>query len=44
MARIIAVPLRATAAGGEVIDLTEDIEPNYDYFIDGPGYDALDME
>ena len=35
---------KLTAAGGEVIDLTEDIEPNYDYFIDGPGYDALDME
>lgn len=23
------------------IDLTEDIQPNYDYFTDGPGYDAL---
>jgi ferredoxin len=29
-------------AGGEVLDLTEDIEPNYDFFISGPGYDALD--
>ena len=30
--------------GGEVLDLTEDIEPNYEFFIDGigPGYDALD--
>ena len=28
---------------GEVLDLTEDIQPNYDYFTDGPGYDALDM-
>ena len=27
---------------GEVLDLTEDIQPNYDYFTDGPGYDALD--
>ena len=26
---------------GEVLDLTVDIQPNYDYFIDGPGYDAL---
>ncbi|NIV15218.1 MAG: 4Fe-4S dicluster domain-containing protein [Aliifodinibius sp.] len=23
---------------GEVLDLTEDIQPNYDYFEDGPGY------
>jgi len=31
--------------GGEILDLTEDIEPNYLFFIDGegPGYDALDM-
>ena len=28
---------------GEVLDLTDDIQPNYDYFTDGPGYDALDM-
>ncbi len=27
---------------GETIDLTDDIQPNYDYFTDGPGYDALD--
>ena len=30
-------------AGGEILDLTEDIEPNYDFFVSGPGYDALDM-
>ncbi len=29
--------------GGEVLDLTEDILPNYDFFSEGPGYDALDM-
>ena len=29
--------------GGEVLDLTEDITPNYDFFTVGPGYDALDM-
>ncbi len=29
-------------AGGEVLDLSEDIEANYDFFDDGPGYDALD--
>ena len=28
-------------AAGEVVDLTDDIQPNYDFFIDGPGYDAL---
>ncbi len=27
---------------GEVLDLTEDIMPNYDFFSEGPGYDALD--
>jgi ferredoxin len=26
---------------GEVIDLTEDIQPNYDFFKDGPGYSTL---
>lgn len=30
-------------SGGEELDLTEDIEPNYMFFISGPGYDALDM-
>jgi ferredoxin len=29
------------AAGGEVLDLTVDIQPNYDFFAKGPGYDAL---
>lgn len=29
-------------AGGETFDLTEDIPPNYDFFSEGPGYDALD--
>jgi hypothetical protein len=28
------------AAGGEVVDLTVDIQPNYDFFEKGPGYDA----
>lgn len=28
------------AAGGEVVDLTADIKPNYDFFAVGPGYDA----
>jgi len=26
--------------GGEVVDLTDDIQANYDFFSDGPGYDA----
>jgi hypothetical protein len=25
----------------EELDLTQDIQPNYDYFQDGPGYNAL---
>ena len=31
-----------TLEAGEVLDLTVDIQPNYDYFQDGPGYSALD--
>jgi ferredoxin len=27
---------------GEVVDLTKDTQPNYDYFSSGPGYSALD--
>jgi len=30
--------------GGETLDLTEDIMPNYDFFAIGPGYNALDYE
>jgi hypothetical protein len=29
--------------GGEILDLTEDIPSNYEFFSEGPGYDALDM-
>ena len=29
---------------GEEVDLTPDIKPNYDYFSEGTGYDALQME
>ncbi len=25
---------------GEIVDLTEDIQANYDFFTDGPGYDT----
>ena len=31
-------------AEGDVVDLTPDIQPNYDFFSKGPGYAALDME
>jgi hypothetical protein len=31
-----------TLEAGEVVDLTADIQPNYDYFESGPGYSALD--
>jgi NAD-dependent dihydropyrimidine dehydrogenase PreA subunit len=30
-------------AGGEVLDFTDDIKPNYDFFKEGPGYAAKDM-
>jgi ferredoxin len=30
------------AAGGEKVDLTVDIRPNYDFFESGPGYDAAE--
>jgi ferredoxin len=30
-------------AAGEKVDLTPDIQPNYDYFKTGTGYKALDM-
>ena len=29
-----------TLTAGETIDLTEDIQPNYDYFQKGPGYSS----
>ncbi len=31
---------RIEAAGGETVDLTPDIQFNYDFFQKGPGYDA----
>ena len=31
---------RVTATGGEVVDLTVDIQANYDFFQNGPGYDS----
>ena len=32
---------RYKSEGGEVVDLTQDNQPNYDYFEIGPGYEAL---
>ena len=32
---------RLTHAEGDVVDLTVDIQPNYDFFEKGPGYDAM---
>ncbi len=29
-------------ASGEVVDLTKDIQPNYDFYKKGPGYSAVD--
>lgn len=31
---------KVAAEGGEVVDLTEDIQPNYKFFEEGPGYDS----
>jgi ferredoxin len=31
-----------TMQAGETVDLTPDIQPNYDYFQSGPGYSAMD--
>ncbi len=28
---------------GDIVDLTPDIQPNYDFFTKGPGYEALNM-
>jgi len=30
-------------AGGEVLNLRDDIQPNYDFFKEGPGYEAKNM-
>ena len=40
----VAVVLDCTKilAPGEVVDLTEDNQPNYEFFKSGPGYSALD--
>ena len=40
----LAVELNATRVleAGEVVDLRDDIQPNYDYFTEGMGYAALD--
>jgi ferredoxin len=34
---------RITPAAGAVIDLTDDIQFNYDFYAAGPGYEALKM-
>ena len=31
-----------TLEAGDVVDLTADIQPNFDYFSDGPGYDSME--
>lgn len=40
----IVLETTRTLAAGEVIDLTPDIKPNYDFFKDGPGYKAKDID
>ena len=34
---------RYTASVGEVVNLRDDIQPNYQFFKEGPGYKAKDM-
>jgi ferredoxin len=34
---------RSTPAAGTVVDLSEDIQFNYDFYSAGPGYEALKM-
>lgn len=38
----VKVTATRVAEAGETIDLTPDIQPNYDYFTKGMGYKALD--
>ncbi len=39
--KVVLDSVRALESG-EVVDLTADIQPNYDYFTKGPGYSALE--
>ena len=34
----VTIPATRELNPGETVDLTEDIEPNFDFFIEGPGY------
>jgi ferredoxin len=40
----IVLDTTRTLEAGEVIDLTPDIKPNYDFFKGGPGYGAKDID
>jgi ferredoxin len=40
----IVLETTRTLEAGEVIDLTPDIKPNYDFFQGGPGYSAKDID
>ncbi|MCE7861739.1 MAG: hypothetical protein DYG86_18380 [Chloroflexi bacterium CFX2] len=40
----IALETTRQLAAGEVVDLTPDIKPNYDFFKAGPGYGAKDQD
>lgn len=40
----IVLDTTRTLEAGEVVDLTPDIKPNYDFFKDGPGYKAKDID
>lgn len=39
--RVTMAGEKITHKEGDVVDLTADIQPNYDFYEKGPGYDAL---
>lgn len=41
--RLVVLDTIVTLQAGEVVDLSADIQPNYDFFADGPDYDALNL-
>jgi len=41
--RPVVLDTTRTLVAGEVLDLTKDIQPNYDFYTQGPGYKANDM-
>jgi ferredoxin len=42
--KLIALETTRQLQAGEVVDMTPDIQPNYDFFKGGPGYGAKDAD